>query len=220
MEDIQIINAIKSGSSINNVLHKLGLSAVGSNYQKVRNIIKAYHIDISHFKPKTTDTYTDEQAFTKDSSCGRCSIRNRLIKYNKIPYTCAICGLSPMWNGAKLTLVLDHINGIHNDNRLTNLRFLCPNCNSQTTTFAGRNRPTMGEKRTTICACGNNKSKQAKTCSICRIKKLKAQTRITKIDWPSKEVLISYLNKYKTYVATAKFLGVSDNALRKRLRNH
>jgi 5-methylcytosine-specific restriction endonuclease McrA len=50
-----------------------------------------------------------------------------------------LCGQQPMWNGKQLVLILDHINGINNDNRLENLRLLCPNCNSQTPTFAGRN---------------------------------------------------------------------------------
>ena len=53
---------------------------------------------------------------------------------------CSICGLDGKWNDKKLIMVLDHINGINNDNRKENLRMLCPNCNSQQPTFAGRNK--------------------------------------------------------------------------------
>ena len=52
---------------------------------------------------------------------------------------CAICGLDS-WRGAAISLHLDHVNGIRNDHRRENLRLLCPNCHSQTVTFAGRNK--------------------------------------------------------------------------------
>lgn len=57
--------------------------------------------------------------------------------------SCAICGLGEAWNGMPLTLQLDHVNGVYDDNRLENLRWLCPNCHSQTATFAGK-----GKRRT------------------------------------------------------------------------
>lgn len=66
-------------------------------------------------------------------------LRDRLIKDGLLVEECAICHLSNIWNGLPLTLQLDHINGIHDDNRLENLRLLCPNCHSQTETFGGKN---------------------------------------------------------------------------------
>ena len=53
---------------------------------------------------------------------------------------CACCGNAGRWQGQPLTLQLDHVNGRYNDNRLENLRWLCPNCHSQTETFAGRGK--------------------------------------------------------------------------------
>jgi len=73
-----------------------------------------------------------------------CKHRRRIVKLaiirdKLILYECSICKLKDSWNNKPITLQLDHINGINNDNRLSNLRFLCPNCHSQTTTFCGAN---------------------------------------------------------------------------------
>ena len=56
------------------------------------------------------------------------------------PFRCARCGNEGEWLGEPLTLQLDHANGRYDDNRLENLRWLCPNCHSQTPTFAGRGK--------------------------------------------------------------------------------
>ncbi len=70
---------------------------------------------------------------------GRGAVRKRVLRAALLPYECAICRLGPQWLGKRLVLELDHINGIRDDHRLTNLRFLCPNCHSQTDTNGGRN---------------------------------------------------------------------------------
>lgn len=69
-------------------------------------------------------------------------LKKRLVDENILEYKCAICGNTGTWQGKKLTLQLDHINGEHTDNRVENLRFLCPNCHSQTDTFGSRQRRT------------------------------------------------------------------------------
>lgn len=66
------------------------------------------------------------------------SLKRRLINEKKLNYKCALCGNTGGWNNKKLVLQLDHINGDHKDNRIENLRLLCPNCHSQTETFCTR----------------------------------------------------------------------------------
>ena len=72
----------------------------------------------------------------------RAAVRNLILRENLIKYKCFECGLGDEWNGSKISLHLDHINGMSGDHRLENLRFLCPNCHSQTKTYAGKNKTT------------------------------------------------------------------------------
>ena len=79
----------------------------------------------------------------KESSYNPRHLKTRLVRDEIVPYICHECDFDPnkqKWNSKKLVLILDHINGVSNDHRKKNLRFLCPNCNSQTSTFAGRRK--------------------------------------------------------------------------------
>lgn len=83
--------------------------------------------------------FEDHVVFTESSSYNRGHLKKRIIQQELIPYICDRCNLIDEWNGKPLVLRLDHINGIKNDHRIDNLRFLCPNCDSQEPTYCGRN---------------------------------------------------------------------------------
>lgn len=79
--------------------------------------------------------------FCENSPKRNASLWRYIKKYDLLPWRkCLHCGIGWVWNGEKLSLHLDHINGNPNDNRLKNLRVLCPNCHSQTETYASKNR--------------------------------------------------------------------------------
>ncbi len=87
--------------------------------------------------------FTDDQVFVAGSSYPRHRVKERFLKL--VPYCCAHCGLGGTWNGKPIVLQLDHKNGVHNDHRRENLELVCPNCHSQTDTYAGRNSAGMRE---------------------------------------------------------------------------
>lgn len=131
---------LSSSYSYIDCLKKMGYS---SNCGVVIGKFKDFLVknDISTlFLKRDLKKYSFEQTFCENSQVGRTSIKKRIIRDKLLPYECVSCGAQPFWNEKPLVLVLDHINGISNDNRLSNLRFMCPNCNSQQDTFAGKNK--------------------------------------------------------------------------------
>ena len=86
------------------------------------------------------EIFTLDEILVKDSKyTNMSSLKKRVLKNNLIEYKCAICGISE-WMNKKLILQLDHINGDNRDNRISNLRLLCPNCHSQTETYCKKNK--------------------------------------------------------------------------------
>ncbi len=126
---------------------EIGLSPNGSNSKiQLRKRIEELGLDISHFDQtqdarKASTKYTLEEIMVENSIYQNIAkLKERIIRENIIPYKCAICGNTGEWLGKRLGLQLDHINGKHLDHRKENLRFLCPNCHSQTETFSGKNK--------------------------------------------------------------------------------
>ncbi len=93
-----------------------------------------------------TRKWDNSKCFVENSTYPRHRLKERIIKENLIEYKCDICGNTGEWNGKPLSLVLDHINGINNDNRMKNLRFLCNNCDSQLPTYKNK-RGSKGKKK-------------------------------------------------------------------------
>lgn len=90
--------------------------------------------------------FLDESVFVENSTYARHLLKARVIKNKMIPYSCGRCGNEGEYNDKPLVLQLDHINGVNDDNRIENLRFLCPNCHSQEDTYAAKNRKNSARK--------------------------------------------------------------------------
>ena len=84
------------------------------------------------------EIYSNDEIFRKNSAwrSNTSSLKKRILKYNLLEYKCSLCGNEGYWNNKPLVLQLDHIDGDRTNNEITNLRFLCPNCHTQTDTYA------------------------------------------------------------------------------------
>ncbi len=142
---------VDESNSIKEVLIKLGLRDAGGNYKTFHKYVLEYKISTTHFKTKD-EIYKETLAVSVNkmkiplneilvtgSTYNRGHLKSRLYKEELKERKCELCGQGEEWNGKKMSLILDHINGVHNDNRLENLRIVCPNCNATLDTHCGKN---------------------------------------------------------------------------------
>ena len=139
-------NIVQQANSYSDCLRALGLGTNGgSSTDTLKRRIVELNCDISHFGKKEKiqlpqARYSLDEILIENSTYANISrLKERLVREGKLEYKCQNCGIKE-WQSKPLSLHLDHINGKNNDHRIENLRFLCPNCHSQTETYAGRNK--------------------------------------------------------------------------------
>lgn len=186
-------------------LESLGYRAAGGNYDKFDKCVRLWNVDISHFKTHKDFTPKNkiiplEECLVEHSTYSRKDMKRRLYTCELKERRCELCGQDENWNGRKMSLILDHINGVWNDNRIENLRIVCPNCNATLDTHAGKNHK-------------NRKIKVAKDPLRRRLAGIKRR----KVERPTEEILLSQIRELG-FCGTARIYGVSDNAIRKWLK--
>ena len=207
-EELQSIANISESWS--DYSRKLGyVSNSGPQLAKVKEKAQQENIDTSHFLAATKGIErTRENVFIQNSTADQKTLR-KFYQREDISYQCVICGQEPFWNGKDLTLILDHINGENHDDRLENLRWVCPNCNMQLPTT--NRRKGASEKKYYCIDCGKEISCNGTRCTACAGKQRSISTEDMMVSREQLKELIRTL----PFTKIGTKYGVSDNAIRK-----
>ena len=229
--EINIKNIILNSFNYKECLIKLNLSPkCAGNYNTLKRYIKLYNIDISHFKNDINyvNNLKLEKSLLKDiliensTYTSTSSLKKRLYKEGLKERKCELCGQDENWNGKHMSLILDHINGVRDDNRIENLRIVCPNCNATLDTHCRGNvklkqkiktKELKYEREHKKCECGNTILISSSCCSKCyheKTRKVKDRPSIEQLEQDIKEL---------GYCGTGRKYGVSDNTIRKWIKN-
>ena len=147
--DERFVEVVKNNFSVRECLKQLGVRPTGGNYQVFHRRVSDLKLDVSHFmgqgylKGKSQDWNPtiplDDILSGKTPYNNSHKLKQRLIKEGVKEHKCEMCN-NTEWLGKPIALELEHTNGIHTDNRIENLKLLCPNCHSTTTTYRGKNK--------------------------------------------------------------------------------
>lgn len=216
-EEKSFSEIVKNSRNLTEIAENLGLKPFCGNRNTIKKFINIYNLDTSHFyaryeirKPRRGRSI--DEILVTGSTFNTTNLKHRLYKEDLKQPICEKCGQDEIWNGEKISLILDHINGVNTDNRIENLRIVCPNCNATLPTHGGKNRKGfIFHSKPTINSCdkcGDNIDRSAKLCKKC----LNVEQR--KVKRPPYEQLKKEINK-SGFSATGRKYGVSDNAIRK-----
>jgi hypothetical protein len=222
--------AIAQAICWSDALRALGYEPKGHNIRTLQRWARIWQVDTSHFDPNigrrragVSQQRPLEEMLVEGSSCARDQLKRRLFQTGLKEPRCEMCGQGEVWRDRPMSMILDHINGVSNDNRLENLRIVCPNCAATLDTHCGRNIP-----RQRVCpSCGRTFAPRnirhrycSEDCWGVRAAELYGglehpETR--KVPRPSHDQLLADLETM-SFCAVGRKYGVSDNAIRKWLK--
>lgn len=208
----------------------LGYEPKGHNIRTLQRWVKKWGISTEHFDPNAARSFASagrvrplEEVMVENSTYQRGQLKRRLLAVGLKPRACEMCGQGELWHGRRMSLILDHINGISNDHRFENLRIVCANCPATLDTHCGRNVP----QQRTCPGCGQTFMPTTMRHRYCSPKCVGAangdrlrgipQPGARQVERPSYEELMKDV-RTMSMLAVGRKYGVTDNAVRKWIR--
>ncbi len=215
---------IKNSINYTDVCRNLNIGTTKGNRDTIKKYIDEYGLNISHFyvpyivpkgKIELSDILIENSKY-----CHTTNLKDKLYKEGLKQRCCELCGQGEEWMGKKISLILDHVNGVNNDNRIENLRIVCPNCNATLDTHGGKNSKRFEIDKNRVSEIEKKKlllNDERKINNGKTNKEIIGHLNQRKVERPDKNILIEEINKLG-YSGTGRKYGVSDNAIRKWLK--
>ena len=224
--DEEITKAVAENGTYVAINQDLGKSKNGGWYRWIKSHIKRLNLSTDHFLNNSQRTklgwkntkyvakkkVSDEEIFSINSTfVSGSTLKKRFIAKTNCEVKCANCNIEK-WDNKPLVFELDHINGDSLDNRIENLRLLCPNCHSQTETYCGRNLKNRIEKKVYACEdCDKIVLKGSKRCAACASKE---RSNRPNSKYPNINTLIIECETLG-WTAVGKKYGLTGNAVKR-----
>lgn len=225
--EAQARRAVAASRSFAEALRLLGMCPTGGNNVTLRKYIHTWEISTEHFDPRAASREALarrspralEDILVEGSTYHRGHLKRRLFAAGLKKRECERCGQGELWRGERMSLILDHVNGVSDDHRIENLRIVCPNCAATLPTHCGRNIP-----RERHCLhCGDpfvpNRPEHRYCSPGCGVRDTCGGPRpeLRKVERPPTQRLLDEIDELG-YVEVGRRYGVSDNAIRKWIR--
>jgi hypothetical protein len=214
-------------TTLTEVLCHFGLRPAGGNFRLLKRWLDEWGISTAHFEgtppPRRRAPVALEQVLVAGSSYPRTTLKRRLYAEGLKRRECEMCGQGERWQGARMSLILDHINGVADDNRLENLRIVCPNCDATLDTHCGRANRLIVEDQACL-RCGAlftpafpHQRYCSRACGSRYDRKGVPRPGARRVQRPPYERLVAEVAA-RGWSAVGRKYGVSDNAVRKWVR--
>jgi hypothetical protein len=222
----ELREAVAQSISYSETLRRLRMRAAGGNHRTMQKYVRLWGISVEHFDPDAArrsalarGSVPLDDVLVEHSTYSRGHLKQRLFDAGLKERRCELCGQGEIWHGRRMSLILDHINGVADDNLLENLQVVCANCAATLETHCGKanRRPS----RIVTCPdCGTEftpNDRRQRYCSRACGERRRDQPRSRRVERPPYEQLLCEIAA-TSWSAVGRKYGVSDNAVRKWLR--